>query len=415
MKLQLVLATAVAVASTAVGAAPAVAAAGSTAAPANIWNNVEGSAGNDGTNAGETALTPASAQHVAARWDRPTGSLEDRPLTVVGGVGYTVDDNGAPYFAALSAATGATLWTVPLPTDGEYLLGVSVFGHIAVMSFDGHNFPGGITAVDLNTHRLLYSRYQPDPTPPRPGQGNGTVGTLFTDGQRVYLFGGSNPVNTFRLSDGGLLWSAPSTLTGVGGAAYGYNSVFVSNDNGLTAYSATTGAREWNVPGAGGSTTVVAGNKVITSVYGQVRAVSATGCGHTTCSTVWRTALPDTRYDPMVSGVDATTGFLTSTSTADTPTGTITRFNVATGAIQWSATIPPFPGPVARAASTVWVEAGNNDISLSAFATTATSTRPLMTIPVPGSASGQALSVAAGRVLVTNFPNDVHAYAPPGS
>ncbi len=394
--------------------APAGVAAAATS-PADVWSSEYDGAGNASFNAGATALTATTSRSVALRWTRPDAVGTNRAPSIVGDVGYEVVNSGtaAPsHFEAFSTTTGATLWSTVLPTDGSYHLGETIAGHVAVMSFDGQYHDGGVSAVDLATHRLLWSVPQQPAGNPDWGTQIRSAGPVVTDGTRVFMFGGTNTVNTFRLSDGARLWTLPATDSTAqpDGIAYAGGHLFVGGgEQGVTAYDPATGREQWTAPGVGAP--VVAGGRVITASGPEFMAVAVAGCGKTRCGTLWDTVLPGDVSYPMVGGVDGSTGYVTYT--VDQRQGRIARFSTVTGRLLWKASILPDASTPVRGASTVWTVAGGT--TLVGFSTTATGSTPLRSIvePADRQEGSQTLAIAGRSVFVRTFPRQLTAYGLP--
>ncbi len=136
-----------------------------SAAPVDSWPSADAGAGQARYNAGESVITPANAGRVQRAWAAQPASGMSAAPAVVSGVAYHVVGTGNVFkpgsFTATSVRTGATLWTVRLPVGVQYLDGVSVSGRRAVISFDGHDRPGGVLAVDLPTRRVAWTRSLP--------------------------------------------------------------------------------------------------------------------------------------------------------------------------------------------------------------------------------------------------------------
>jgi outer membrane protein assembly factor BamB len=408
-----------------------------SAAGPNAWTADGGDAGNATNNPGETVITAATARRLAQAWVDPRRTLSSAAPVVVNGVAHRVVTTGnvgnPSTLTALSARTGATLWTVELPGLASYISGMSVAGNLLLVPFNGSRRAGGVLAVNLQTRRIVWSSDLPPAA--ISWMGNAQAGPAYTDGTRVFVSGAGNAINAYRLSDGALLWTAPITYNTQGtpnridGRAVGGSLVFTGGAEGIVAYDTATGQRRWTAPGASG-TPVVAGGRVFGVGFRTVLAFSASGCGRSTCSPLWTTTLPAQVPDLLaLGGADGSTLFLTYRTSLPPPPGGVTgtmvgniaRLSASTGRIQWSTTIGRINAELVRAGNTVWLineyvtSTGSVAQRIVAFSTTATGSAPLHTFP---SQHGfpQSLAVASGSLLhQARGPSNLISYRIPGT
>jgi PKD repeat protein len=392
-----------------------VAATPATAAGPDTWTASYGDRGNTTNNPGEATITAATASRVGGSWTTATHTASATAPAVVNGYALRVvspDGAGWPsYLTATSPTTGATLWTVTLPGAADYG-SVAVSGSRVVLSFTGYRRPGGLVVVDLGSRSVVWSKDLPPST--ISWSSNSHAGPAYTDGQRVYVAGGSNYINAYRLTDGALLWTAPVQFyadgipKGADGMAVGDGVVYTAGDEGVVAYDATSGRRLWSGPGAGGLP-VVAGGRVYGEGAGRVLAFPAGGCGSTTCSPLWTTALGSLGVENLnLGGADGTTLFATWSESRDTGrVGRVARLTAATGRVEWSAEIGRGVLGLVRGGDVVWF---NNEYvrpdrvvaqRIAAFSARATGSQPLRLIELPQRRTGfpQQLAVAAGTLF----------------
>jgi outer membrane protein assembly factor BamB len=221
------------------------------------WTQPLFASGNTRFNNYENVLSPANVSGLALSWTSRTGGL-GQPIVAGGRVYAICLLDGSLH--ALSAATGAELWTA-----GGNLLGVPSYGANNVYA-TGRD--GRLYAFDAATGQ---SRWTAE-----------TGGTqlshyaIFNSG-RVYVSAsraadGISRVYAFDAVDGAQLWSAAadspyefSVPAAVGTAVYATAEDWGSNDTHVYALDAATGARRWVGPGyyagVGGDPTV-AGHRI---------------------------------------------------------------------------------------------------------------------------------------------------------
>lgn len=404
----------------------------SAAAPVDAWTSGTGGPTNATSNPGERVLTAATAPQVRQRWAVEQRLGPNVAPTVVDGTVYYIDNpdmrTESARLVAASARTGATLWSLLLPATQGYTGGLAVVGDRAVLAYRGYQERAGITAVDLRNRRVAWNR----PFRELPAEFSWLAewlpAELVTDGERVYVTGGSTNLSAYRLSDGAPVWSLPMAVPFAadriavsGGVVYGGTGVNGSDGGGITAWSATTGGELWTAPGGG--LPVVAGDRVISTTPTAVTAVAAAGCGHSSCPALWTRPIRDLSPNTLtVSGAQAGT-VLVSYRRDDSDRGMILRLSTSTGAPQWSVTTGTgIVGVPVRAGNAVWALSQGRFRSglpatyrLQAFAATGTDTRPLITLRLPpGVVTGYMdLAVAAGAVIVQTSTGELIAYRVP--
>jgi hypothetical protein len=415
---------------------------GSVAAAAapDAWSSQSAGPGNALVNAGESVITAANASRVTKAWTATEALSATQAPAVVNGVVYYINNprntSQSSTFTAASAKTGATLWTLTLAPGQSSIRGMSISGRLAVFPYDGaYPKAGGVTAVDLSTHKVAWTRSLPAPA--ISWMGNSQAGEVATDGARVYVPGAGNVLNTYRLADGAPLWSAPVTFNlgttpdRVNGYAVGSGLVYTGGLEGIVAYDVTTGKRRWTAPGYGAP--VVAGGRVYSSTGTGVIAVNANGCGAASCPALFtKDFSKDSATGLTIGATDATTMFVSYTrslppaagSTTGRSIGVIARLATGNGAVQWSASLGRYSTPAVRGGNTIWVINEYADSSgviayrILGLPATGTSTTPLRTIAIPQSQAGfpQSLAIAGGTLFDQGWvPAMLTGYRIPGT
>jgi outer membrane protein assembly factor BamB len=404
-----------------------------SAAPVDGWTGTFGDAGNAMNNPGETTITAANAARLKPAWvsSVPGGTVYAPPASR--GVAYRiVDEQGVGSFlAATSVRTGATLWTLHGLPYHLYWDALAVTGHYVIVAYDGWGATdsGGLLLIDTTTHKLVWSR----PLPPATisWMGNGTAGVPYTDGTRIYVSGSGNRINTYRLSDGALLWTLPITNNNQGtparfdGIAVANGNVYSVGEEGLVARDAATGRRLWRAPGVWG-VPVVAGNHVYGTTFPRVGhtavvALPTGGCGHTTCSPLWQVDIGADLEYPAVRGADPSTLFITYRKAG---LAFVSRMAASTGKVQWTTSTGTYIGDLVRGSSTIWMFEQYTDASgaeayrIVGFSATATAHTPLRTILMTDrtySGFPQHLSIVDGSLLQKLNGWTLAAYRIPGT
>lgn len=403
------------------------------------WTGSLADGGNSSTNAGETVITAANAGRVTTAWTSTLASAQPSAPMVLGGVVYRVIGMTSAKFVASSPRTGATQWSIGLPTGVQYGYGMAATSGEVLVAFRGTNGPGGVLAVDVAARRVLWRSFLPAST--IAGGGNDYPGVPISDGTRVYLAGASNDINAYRLSDGARVWSVPlaynsnGTFRQVDGIVTGGGLVYTTGQGGVIAYSATTGKPVWRSTLATTGRPVLAGGRVLvnTGNGSGVQAFAAAGCGAASCAPVWTTDLgsPDSG-SLAVGAADATNAFITwrttrsgeNTQCSSVLSGHVARLSSSTGKVQWSTTVGTTTTGLIHAGSTIWLYdeyidsscAGANRVL--AYSATATGSTPLRTIPLSAATSGypQSLALASGTLLRQTWaPATLIGYRVPNS
>jgi outer membrane protein assembly factor BamB len=397
---------------------PAVAAGATT--PPDQWTSEYAGGANTSTNSGEQLITPSTAPQLTQAWQFSNGATFVAPA-IVNGVVYHVANAGnasiPAQFIALSARTGAQLWSTALPTDVWYYRGQTVAGNIALLPFEGLHARGGITAVDLTTHAVLWSRSRP-PSTTDPSDDDGTGGPIAVDSGRVYLDAGNSALSAYDINTGALLWQLdpPDGIRGIA-AAGGllYTGGYVSYPGpGLAAYDGATGKQRWTSPYLYGMP-VVTGNYVVVPTAQGVAAVAAGGCGQAVCPRIWSAGITDANPQSILIG-GATSSTLFVTATLSDNTARLIRLNTTTGARQWTVNLAEPSGEIPiRAGDTVWVMANANAVI--GWSATATTSTHLRKISLPSNSYGTTggLAAASGSLIVDVWPYTLTAYRVPGT
>ena len=211
--------------------------------------------------------------------------------------------------SALDAATGTTLWSVPL-TGGPADL-ASDGGRVFLAS------PAGVVALDLGDGRLLWR-----------APGTGASGPVAADG-RVYVGTASGDVVARDASSGLVLWTADTRIAGARPAVAG-SRVYVVGHCRATALNTLTGLPVWTTGSCGddaGVRTVVAG----AFAWGEDAALYLASDG--------------TRVSPGPSPGTAGGGLVFANPLA-APTTALAAGDAGTFALRWTWK-PPLPGVLA--------------------------------------------------------------------
>jgi outer membrane protein assembly factor BamB len=395
-------------------------AAGATTPP-DQWTSEYAGGQNTSTNLGEQAITASTAPRLAQAWQVSTGSSFVAPAIVNGVVYHAVNADNASLpgrFVALSARTGAQLWSTALAPNAQYYRGQTIVGNIALLPFEGWQQLGGITAVDLTTRKVLWSRSRP-PSATNPSNDDGGGGPIVVDAGRVYLIASNNALSAYDIKTGAVLWHMEPPdgwvegTAAAGGRLYTAGSAGSANP-GLVAYDGATGKRLWTSPGLYGLPVVV-GSKVVVPTYQGVAAVAAAGCGHTTCPRIWSAGIADAEPGTiLIGGADPSYVFVTATLAYNA--SRLIRLNTATGARQWTVNLSRPSGEIPiRAGNTVWLMINANAVR--GWSVTATTATPLRTITLPDNSDGVVggLAAASGSLVVDVWPRTLTAYRVPGT
>lgn len=402
----------------AAGAALTVSAVAATAAttPPDQWTSESAGAGHTNANVGESVITPTSASKLRAAWQTGNGASFVAPA-VVGGVVYravnpdNADDHAT--FIAASARTGARLWSVTLP-ESQYYRGQSVVNGIAVLPFEGWHKLAGVTAVNLSTHKVLWSRSRP---PSANGNNDGTGGPVAVDSGRVYLLAGDDDLSAYDLQTGTLLWHHDpayyvQAIAAGGGRLYTGGS-YSGAGPGLIAYDGATGRQQWTA-GLYGQPVVV-GSLVLADYGTGVGAVSAAGCGAGTCKRIW-TRTFGAEPESIAIGAATASSFYVAYTTTSNNTGRLMRIATGSGAPQWTYANPEsFGDAPIRAGGTVWIQTALHTVKGWSVAATGTGALKTITLPSADNGVGGGLADANGSLLVDIFAGALTAYRVPGS
>lgn len=316
-------------------------------------------------------------------------------------------------FVAASARTGARLWSVTLP-ESQYYRGQSVADGISVLPFEGWHKLAGVTAVDLSTHKLLWSRSRPASAN---GNNDGTGGPIAVDSGRVHLLAGDDNLSAYNLKSGALLWHRDpayhvQAIAAGGGRLYTGGS-YSGAGPGLIAYDGATGQQQWTT-GLYGQPVIV--GSLVPADYGTgLGAVPAAGCGAATCNRIWTKTFGAAPGSIAIGAATASSFYLAYTTTSNS-TGRLMRIATSNGAVQWTYANPqPFGDAPIRAGGTVWIQTALHTVK--GWSVAATGTAALKTITLPSTDNGVAggLADANGSLLVDIFAGTLTAYRIPGS
>jgi outer membrane protein assembly factor BamB len=364
-------------------------------------------------------ITASTAARMRSAWRFTEGSYPVLSPAIAGGVVYQAVNGGnamtdVDRLVALDVRTGKRLWQITLPgLDPLYVHGSSLEGDVLVLPFSGYRRPAGITAVNVRTRKVLWSRRTPPSTDP--GIDDGPAGPAVVDAGRVHLLSGDN-LSAYDLRTGRLLWhKAPPGSWGGGMAASGgklYTSSSPSGgDPSLVVYDGRTGRKLWSAPGIDGRP-VVAGSLVVAPAGSRVLAFAGAGCGRSTCRPRWSRSIPGAEAGfTRIGGAAGSTVFLIAGNTSE-KSNQLIRLHTPTGRVQWTvkrvggATI----GPPVRAADTVWLF--DDSTTIKGWSATGSATKSLRTIAVPPDDRNTlgALSVAGGTLLHSAWPRGLVGY-----
>lgn len=409
-------------ASLAVDAAPVVGTtyASSPSSTDDAWSSPWAGAGNSSANLGEARITSATAPSLARAWTRPAPYAGFYSVTIVDGIVYTTQASGNAmvpwHLVAFDARTGSRLWQLVLPL-GSYYRGVSVSGSTAVLPYDGYTYPGGVVAVDLSKHRLLWARdLGQDPN----GQPYTAVQPATVDSGRVVMAGGAG-LSAYDLVTGKPLWthvfSYPQTL---GGYAATKGVVYVGGD-GVLALDGATGRVLWQGMDGTGQPVVADGHVIVASTDA-VASFPVDGCGAVTCAPEWRTLLgPHTYRGPVIGGAGDGTVFASYVDQSRSPWRSgLLRLDTETGAIQWSTPLAGIGGLVlGRAGDLVWATTQSQPSGhtrLTAYTATGQRTVPVTSLREPGGGGyPQGFAIADGSLVLSELSDGLFAFRVPGA
>lgn len=140
---------------------------------------------------------------------------------------------------------------------------------------------------------------------------------------------------------------------------------------------------------------------------------NAADCEHSTCPALWRHQISGAMVGSIgVGGADANTVFVTATIRYPTAerVGVIERLSAVTNKVQWSATLPEFPGSPVRIGNTVWLISHAD--TLVGFSTTATKATPLRSIKVTVNSLHRSYAAKHADDLANVFRVQVHGFTP---
>ena len=395
--------------------------------PPDVWSSPSGRVGNPGTNTGEHIIGTSNAAQLKPAWVAGENTESVAPA-IVNGLAYRIVNPGKAdehsQLQALSAKTGAELWSSTLPAHRRYLYGETIVNQMVLLPFAGDNVLNGVTGIDMNTHKIVWSRARPA-SRTDPGNDDGTSSRLAVNQGRLYLYG-NTVLCALNVYTGAIVWrrEVPGFIQGIAASGdrvstAGFHDT-AAPAGGLKVYNGETGVLEWTAPDAY-NTPVVVGARVIVPNEDRVSAFSTAGCGAMTCSPLWTTKIGNA-YPAYttIGGADASTLFVDGPSVGDTPLTNLARLSTTTGKLQWQVTLPDSYSAVApiRAGNMVWqtVETGQTE-RLMGWSVTATSSKPVATITVQPSDDGDDgnLSDADGTLIVANLNRSMTAYRIPGT
>jgi outer membrane protein assembly factor BamB len=275
----------------------------------------------------EKLLSPSTVSGLQLDWQVAGVTFGAAVPAVVNGVVYAPSDYPDNKLYAFRAATGAQVWSTPIPT---------------VIGADPSPPAVSNGAVYISINDALYTF----------SAATGTPGWSFTTGglllkaapaisdDVVYIASQDRHLYALRAKSGTVLWSAATggSFVPAGPVAIASGAVYVTANNALEAFSAKTGVLLWSVPDIADSAPVYANGLVYVggAGYSVYAFVAKTG------AQVWKAATGNV-VNPSVA-VDRTTVY------AGSADGLLYAFSATTGAKRWSAVTNPGDGIFAAAA-----------------------------------------------------------------
>jgi outer membrane protein assembly factor BamB len=221
------------------------------------WPQFHFDAAHSGCNPYESILSPDTVGNLVLKWQYTTGGAVESPPAVANGVVYVGSDDD--YLYALNASTGALIWKYYAHYSAEYAPAVA---NGVVYAFTA----GAVVALNANTGALIWQEHTTG------GYGSGITvlnGTLYVAcGRNAYALDAGTGNLIWQSQDIGVVDnSQPAVANG---------KVYVgSEDGGLYALNASTGAVLWVAPlGQVNSSPAVANDMVFVSA-GPVFALNA--------------------------------------------------------------------------------------------------------------------------------------------
>jgi outer membrane protein assembly factor BamB len=415
-------------------AVPAVAAAiavvgvgGSAVATTSVdqWTSSGATAGQARVNPGEHVLVAGQLPGLHQVWSQVVQVSTSGAPAVIGGVAYTTADAYGPLdrsaVFARNAATGAVKWQTSLPAADEasIVFGVASSSGVLIEPIDSASLGPGLIALSPTTGHLLWETHLP------------TTGQIFgftaNDGIVFVQYG--NIVQARRSSTGALLWSLDMlTVTKYwevyGSAeinlAAGDGAVFVDTAWGLYSLNESTGHVQWSADiqatstggRVGGSVVAASGHVFVAGT--QVEAFVEKGCGLPVCTPIWTNRLDN----PAGTGnglmtIGAVTGSTLAVYAAPSPVSPpreeLASLNASTGAVRWTAAIPPMglQAPI-QGGNVIWILVGS---TIEAFPVSCPKVcAPTEKLSNPNVGSDTSLSVGDGSLFVQNWPKELDVY-----
>lgn len=274
-KIALSLATAGALAATAIAAPPVSA----TAAPPSPWFQSGWNQSRTGNNPLESRLPAGKVRHLHQRWSVDTGDPgTDAPQTTsavsANGMAYMVGGGGD--IRAVRVSTGQPVWSAQGPECGAAQSGPAL--HLGVLVVPMHECSpddalGYLAGYDAQTGRQLWAL---------PSRG-GAVGTPVTFGGRAFAVattaGRTLTLQAVDVKTGKVLWRKRLGAQKLALAASSH-SLLISDASKLSALDPATGKAQWTRSAPGGSVVVSAGHIIDVGAvgqYAQITAFSETG------------------------------------------------------------------------------------------------------------------------------------------
>jgi outer membrane protein assembly factor BamB len=218
--------------------------------PGSAWAQFRYDDAHSGSNPNETILGPGDVSGLQLDWSKLAGGVVFVSPAVAGGIVYAGSwEDGM--FHAYDAASGASLWSVPVGGNGFSSSPAVADGVVYVGSAQGTMY-----AFDTATGATRWSTST--------GDLFGETSPVVADGV-VYMGGtGLGHLYAFDASTGSLLWSSAT-----GGAVHGAPAVVngvvyvARSDNRLYAIGAATGATVWSTAAATYSSSPTVANGVV--------------------------------------------------------------------------------------------------------------------------------------------------------
>ncbi|MBU2668056.1 PQQ-binding-like beta-propeller repeat protein [Actinoplanes bogorensis] len=213
------------------------------APPPDAWGQAAAHATGDWFNPGETRLTPATVGRLRASWTVPLAAAKCAdPATPLVAANRLV--TAASYrISGHDATTGKLTWQTPATTRRTSISLAAIVGtRLVAQSRDCRSGKTSLTALDVTTGQVLYTRPIPEPMYGLVVDNGIVAGGVWDTAISKY------GVRAYRIADGSRAWARVGSIGGETIAAAGR--VLVAGDDSTSAVDLATGKTLWS-PGAG--------------------------------------------------------------------------------------------------------------------------------------------------------------------